>query len=126
MSRKWEKLSQAEVIQLFKDGVYKVDLENGLIIKRDGKPIATRIKGGRYGTYYKVRLYDGTKMREMTLHAAVWTGHTLREIPEGFEIHHRDKDHSNNRWTNLFCLFKLDHRKLHDSEDLLEHEETPF
>ena len=46
------------------------------------------------------------------VHQAVWR-YYFGEIPEGYEIHHRDGDKSNNDIYNLQMLTKAEHRKVH-------------
>jgi len=37
-------------------------------------------------------------------------------IPDGWEVHHRDRDPSNNDLANLECLPPAEHHALHDAE----------
>ena len=37
-------------------------------------------------------------------------------IPEGHDVHHKDRDHSNNDPSNLECMPELDHHNIHDRE----------
>ena len=46
------------------------------------------------------------------LHQAIWISHN-GPIPKDCEIHHKDFDKSNNDISNLICLTKAEHRKLH-------------
>ena len=46
------------------------------------------------------------------LHVAIWEA-TNGEVPEGYEIHHRDFNPENNALENLQCLTKSEHRRLH-------------
>jgi len=39
-------------------------------------------------------------------------------IPNGFEIHHLDKDHYNNDIENLIAVSRIDHLKMHKTNDL--------
>lgn len=46
------------------------------------------------------------------LHREIWR--TIHgEIPDGYDIHHKDENPLNNRPDNLVCLSKSDHAKLH-------------
>jgi hypothetical protein len=121
------RLNNKEIIQLFRDGFYKVDLEKGIVIGKSGKPLKPKM-GGRTKQYLKIRMYHEGRVRELPLAHAVWLAGSMRDIPEGFEIHHKDTNLEHNWWTNLFCLFELDHRKLHNGHKLLDEpeEETPF
>jgi hypothetical protein len=131
------KLTNTEVIRLFHLGIYEADLEAG-VIKKNGRPIYTFIDAREHrnqlrktGTappsYLWCRLYYKGRKRNISVAQAVWMAGSGVPIPNGFEIHHRDKDVQNNSWHNLFCLLDRDHDKLHNSS-LLEEEETctPF
>lgn len=57
------------------------------------------------------------------IHQYVWEYFNGR-IPEGYQIHHKDKDRSNNCIENLECISKSEHLKLHgDERNLLYHDE---
>ena len=49
------------------------------------------------------------------LHRWVWE-QCYGEIPQGFEIHHKDEDTSNNSIDNLECVSKEQHNQLHSSK----------
>lgn len=110
------RLTDREVIQLLKQGVYEVCPLTGTVT-RQGKPITVSVdKDG----YRFVRLYhNGTGRRQINLARLVWISKTRQPVPKRYEIHHRDRRPENNAWTNLFCLHKDDHKKLHGG-DLLE------
>lgn len=46
------------------------------------------------------------------IHREVWR-YYFGEIPEGYEIHHVDEDKANNAISNLQCLSKADHNRIH-------------
>jgi len=50
------------------------------------------------------------------MHRAIWEFYK-GEIPEGFCIHHKDHNKSNNKISNLEALSKSDHAKLHAKEN---------
>lgn len=70
-------------------------------VKFDGH-IFTRSDGERY--------YRNTKYGY--LHRYVWEKH-YGDIPEGYEIHHIDRNTDNNDISNLECLSSLEHHKFH-------------
>lgn len=120
------KLTNEEIIALFDQGAYKVNPEKGIISRRDGRKLYTFF-GGKEGNGDEAlwcRLYSRGKMRSLPVAHCIWMYKTHRSIPDGFEVHHRNTDKQDNRWKNLFCLFSMDHRKLHldngDVEDLLQ------
>lgn len=49
------------------------------------------------------------------LHRAVWEYHN-GEIPQGYDIHHKDHDRSNNQIDNLELLVRRQHHSRHSSE----------
>jgi hypothetical protein len=48
-------------------------------------------------------------------HVVVWWKHHGCVPPKGYEIHHKDMDHRNNRVGNLELLTSGEHKKLHGS-----------
>lgn len=122
------KLSNKTIIQLFKDGIYKVDLEEGVVYGKKGSPLKVKLSG-RDESRPWIRLYHNGLERELLLSHAVWLAGSGRDIPQGFEIHHKDMNAQHNWWDNLFCLCEPDHRKLHRVGTLIDNqdeEETPF
>jgi hypothetical protein len=128
-------MSQKEVLQLLKEGVYYLD-ETG-----DGP--ARLLRGGREVTKVYldngngrggggrawVRLYWNGRRKQIMFAKLVWMAHTRRVVPTGFEIHHRDLDRRNDRWGNLVCVHELDHRKFHGQGaelPLPDTEDIPF
>lgn len=73
--------------------------------------------------YYRVYLYYEGKRRFISVHSIVWMAHTRFPIPHRFQVHHRDRDKSNNEFRNLMCIHKLDHDKFHEEG---YDGETPF
>lgn len=117
-------LNQRDILTMLKCKVYTVDLETAEVKNSRGnviKPVPDD-KGRLF-----VRLYWSKGRKTIFLNRLVWMAATLRTIPAGFEIHHRDENHNNDAWTNLYCLFEMDHQKLHGG-DLLnsKKEEVPF
>lgn len=56
--------------------------------------------------------YRKTDGNRSWLHQDVWRFHG-GEIPDGWHIHHKDKDKSNNSIENLECLSPSDHAQIH-------------
>ncbi len=128
--RKWRQLTQADIIKLFREGVYTVDLEKGIVSSgHTGKPLKIKV-GGRPDPngqkedrqFYELHYKD--QRRKIAVSVCIWIVGSGRPVPDGFEIHHRDRDYHNNGWSNLFALFRLDHKKLHNGNgkpvDLVE------
>lgn len=51
------------------------------------------------------------------LHQAVWES-ANGPIPDGYEIHHKDRDPGNNAIENLECLTHAEHRKRHTGDPI--------
>jgi len=124
-NRYTSRLTDRDIYRLFKKGRYTANLETGEIFLASGKPVATYI-GNNEGHLY-LRLYGFKKRRATAVHRVIWILGAKQSIPKGFEVHHRNKITSDNRWTNLFCLHRRDHAKLHDGPggDLVD-EGIPF
>lgn len=50
------------------------------------------------------------------LHRVVWERHNGRPVPDGFHVHHRDEDRSNNAADNLELLEGAEHLALHAAD----------
>ena len=59
---------------------------------------------------YPGKLYRGRYAYE---HHVVWWEHTSKRIPKGFEVHHINGDHRDNRIDNLKLLTQAQHRAVH-------------
>lgn len=59
---------------------------------------------------------EGRK-RAKSLHVAIWEFHNNKEVPKGYEIHHKDGNTFNNDISNLECLTIAEHRKLYKLKD---------
>jgi len=55
---------------------------------------------------------EGRK-KAKSLHVAIWEYHNKREVPKGYQIHHKDFNPLNNDISNLECLTIAEHRALH-------------
>ena len=61
---------------------------------------------------YKHKRIGGRKGKMRLAHHLVWEEHN-GEIPEGYEIHHKDNNPQNNHILNLMCLTRQDHLRHH-------------
>ena len=66
--------------------------------------------------YYLCGSYFMNSSIVKRLHRVVWS-YFNGEIPEGYDIHHKDEDRSNNQIENLEMLSASDHSYLHFSTD---------
>lgn len=118
------RLSQQEVIRLLHNPKrYLVDPDIGSIASaRTRRPLYEFTNKQSPSKW--VRLYESQAHRAIAVSWCIWLFMTKVPIPFGFEIHHRNTDVEDNRWLNLFCLFRMDHSKLHNGDDLIV--TTPF
>lgn len=71
---------------------------------------------------YKGKIYHQnnqgyySKIERVQLHRLIWEDH-FGEIPKGHHIHHKDNDKENNDISNLECISKSEHAKLHWKDD---------
>jgi len=117
------KLTDEEILELFQEGgSYTADIEEGIVYSnKTGQPLFT-FMGSERSTAPYVRLYKNPAMRAIAVSRIIWIVATQRAIPEGFQIHHRDRDPENNCFENLLALSDLDHDKVHREAV----EEIPF
>lgn len=113
-------LSQEEILDLLQSGVYSACPETGTVRNRRGRVITPFTDD--YGRRF-VRLYYRRKRKAIVVSRLVWMSVAGCVIPDGFEVHHRDHEVTNDVWRNLILLHRLDHRKLHEDD---EDDEIPF
>ena len=122
------RLTNSDVLKLLRKKRYVVDLAAGIVLNRNSNPVAVVERESHSATYQFVELYDGEKRRKISVASLVWMAGTNHTVPRKFVVHHRDFDTLNNAFDNLYCLHDVDHRKLHNSEDLVDYrdDEVPF
>lgn len=111
-------MTKRELLRLLLSEHYSVDIHAGTIRNQKGNLL--KAYPNEEGHLF-VRLYKDGKRKASAVHRLVWMYATRSTIPKEFEIHHRDRDTSNNAFENLLCVHRLDHIKFHVSE-----EEVPF
>lgn len=87
----------------------------GLDLRERPAPLPAIIFNGRSYTLGVNGYYRATSGDRAYLHRDTWVSH-YGEIPEGWDIHHKDHDKTNNHIENLHCLSKSDHARLHAAE----------
>lgn len=62
--------------------------------------------------------YPGKKYRGLYVyeHQLVWWKNTNISVPDGYHIHHKNGDKTDNRFDNLEIIFKSTHAKLHNGQ----------
>jgi len=81
---------------------------NGLVFTRDKKT----------GYYLSAKsIHEGKRIR---LHRYVWITEK-GEIPEGYDVHHKDENKDDNDIGNLVLLNGVKHQKYHSNKEMLEH-----
>lgn len=122
--RKFRRLTEVEILELLRTGVYKVDPKTAEVTGPEGIVKPERQKAGRR-VYSVIRMYNNGARRGIMRPRLVWMSVTGSLVPPGFEIHHDDESSENDAWENLICLHKLDHLKQHSGKPD-QADEIPF
>lgn len=110
-------MSLADVAQEFgitRQSVYTMFKRRGYEL-RERSPISgdsLSYKGLTYSISGTVPYYRSTTGDRHLLHRRVWEDHN-GQIPDGYDVHHRDGCKSNNTLRNLECLPKAEHTRLY-------------
>ena len=79
-----------------------------------------RYPNGKHANYYCHKWKENGKYHSVLLHHAIWEEHNGK-IPDGYVIHHRDKNPFNNDIENLQLVTPSEHALLHQEKlDLLK------
>jgi len=116
-------VTKQEVLDWLEDGRFYVG-DDGEIYTEAGRKLVQRInkrKRCEHGDP-RVDLYYGGKRASVHVSHLIWMWNTGVVIPEGWQVHHKDEDPTNNNWTNLIAVHPIDHEKLHAEAK----EEVPF
>lgn len=111
-----EVLSMNEVLNLLQQGWYKVCPKTAIVTTQGYEVQPFKKKGKEKSNRRYIRLYSCSKRKTITLARLVWMSVTKTVIPIGFEIHHLDRNCASDSWSNLLCVYKMDHNKLHAYE----------
>lgn len=121
-----EPLTEADVIEALHAGLYRVCPDTATVTGPRGWPVKAWVKEERGGRRRFVRLHINGRRRGISLARLVWISVVGVPVPEGFEIHHEDRNPLNDAWGNLICLHSLDHHKQHYGERAETEEPVPF
>ncbi len=119
-----KRLTNLDILELFKNGSYWADLNEGVVYSDHKRAAVYTYEGNAEGHLF-IRLYSEPKHRAMPVSHVVWMFGTRVPLPDGWQVHHRDKDVQNNSFDNLIAVHPIDHRKLHAGE-LVDEEPIPF
>ena len=115
-------VTRQEVLDWLQEGAFTIS--DGEVYTRAGRKLVQRINNRRRCEHGDPRVdlkYLG-KRKSMHVSHLVWMWHTSATIPDGWEVHHRDEDPTNNNFENLLCLHPIDHAKMHPGTK----DDTPF
>lgn len=97
---------------IFKDGD-KTNLQlSNLELKKKQDSIDTE-----FGKGYSMKGYIYIYVNNKPLHHLVWEKHYGKKVPKGYQIHHKDKNKTNNDINNLQLISASEHTKLHMSKE---------
>ena len=117
-----KRLTNLDILELFENGSYWVDLNEGVVYSDQKKAPVYTYEGNAEGHLF-TRLYSQPKHRSLPVTHVVWMFGTREALPAKWEIHHRDLDVQNNSFNNLVAVHPIDHRKLHADTPV---DEVPF
>lgn len=69
--------------------------------------------GHKFTKDKKTGYYLKTTLPRKRLHIYVWEYYNNCKVPKGFDIHHKDQNKDNNDISNLECISRSRHNKLH-------------
>ena len=110
-------LSLSEVGMVYgisRQSVYEMFKNHGKIIRAKKKLVHQEFNGNKY-TMRNIGYLGKTYGNRSLMHRDVWEYHN-GEIPDGFDIHHKNGDRTDNRIENLEMIEKSEHGKIHSHE----------
>ena len=113
---RFKKMSYQHMLYLLSIGKYAADPDTGAIYNKHNRLLKPFHRPDQQHLF--VRLFDHELSSSIGVGRLVWMSVTKEVIPNGWQIHHRDEDPSNNAWNNLLCLHPLDHLKIHDKQPI--------
>lgn len=94
-----------------RQNVYKILKRRNAVLRRILPAPYVQWNGRKFSLRENGYYADTTDSREY-LHRAVWEYH-YGDIPEGYEVHHKDEDKTNNSPSNLQILTSAEHGAAH-------------
>ena len=111
-----KRLTLNGLLEAVETGAYIVDLDKGTIVSRRTKKelfMHNRVYPPKEPGHWFVRLYYKGHFICTSRARIIWMLGHRREVPEDFEIHHKDEDAESDGFENLICIYGPDHKKLH-------------
>ena len=93
-----------------RQSVFKMFAKRGYVLREKPEPLPFRMFRGRKFTRRVNGYYAATEGDREYLHRVMWIA-SNGPIPDGFDIHHRDHDRTNNVLSNFECLEKAEHAR---------------
>ena len=115
-------VTKQEILEWLQDGTFTI--ADGKVYTSSGRELTQRINKRKRCEHGDPRVdlcYGGQRVSVHVSHL-IWMWHTDCVLPDGFQVHHRDEDPTNNSFDNLIAVHPLDHEKLHANAE----EEVPF
>lgn len=115
-------VTKQEIFDWLQAGIFY--LVDDQVYSRAGRQLAQRINTRKRCDHGdpRVDLCHGGRRASINVSQLVWMWNTNSVLPDGFEVHHRDEDCTNNDFNNLIAVHPVDHSKLHASAE----EDVPF
>lgn len=102
-----------EIYGQSRQSVHELFKSRGLQL-RIKKRLPFKIFNGKKYTLRNNGYYASTSGKRSLMHRDVWE-HFNGKIPKDHDIHHIDRDKTNNKLSNLECLSKTDHARMFSS-----------
>ena len=116
-------VAKKDILKWLRKGAFFI-AEDGEVYTSEGRKLAQRINKRKRCTHGDPRVDLCHEGKRTSIHVShlIWMWNTNCVLPDGFEVHHRDEDPTNNNFDNLIAVHPLDHGKLHAEVK----EEVPF
>ena len=102
----------AKKYECTRQSVFEMFKNRGFELRRKPEPLPFVIFNGCKYTLRNHGYYGKTTGKRTLLHRDIWE-HFKGEIPEWFDIHHKDENKAHNDISNFECLPKTEHTRLY-------------
>jgi len=104
----------AEAFCVTRQSIYKMFKRRNFILRTPKNPLPFIMFNGKKYTLRNTGYYGCTNGHRSLFHRDVWEYHN-GSIPEGYDIHHLDRDRTNNHISNLELIIKSEHSKRYNT-----------